>query len=51
MIITLENATQKSTTRPFRSVHHTSFPHRNEILCRETVPEEAEFLMRPGSSF
>lgn len=27
------------------------FPHRNEILGRETTPEEAEFLQQPGSSF
>ncbi len=27
------------------------FPHRNIILGRETTPEEAEFLKRPGSSF
>ncbi len=27
------------------------FPHRNEILRRETTPEEAEFLKQPGSSF
>ena len=27
------------------------FPHRNVILGRETTPEEAEFLERPGSSF
>src|ERR671916_2707868 len=27
------------------------FPHRNGILGRETTPEEAEFLERPGSSF
>ena len=27
------------------------FPHRNEILGRETTPEEAEFLEKPGSSF
>ncbi|MBD1996155.1 DUF924 domain-containing protein [Leptolyngbya sp. FACHB-541] len=27
------------------------FPHRNEILGRETTPEEAEFLKEPGSSF
>lgn len=27
------------------------FPHRNEILGRETTPEEAEFLEQPGSSF
>jgi uncharacterized protein (DUF924 family) len=27
------------------------FPHRNEILGRETTPEEAEFLKQPGSSF
>ena len=27
------------------------FPHRNEILGRETTSEEAEFLHQPGSSF
>ncbi|MGB3633823.1 MAG: DUF924 family protein [Rubrobacteraceae bacterium] len=27
------------------------FPHRNEILGRETTPEEAKFLEQPGSSF
>ncbi len=27
------------------------FPHRNEILGRETTPEEAEFLEGPDSSF
>lgn len=27
------------------------FPHRNEILGRETTSEEAEFLDKPGSSF
>jgi uncharacterized protein (DUF924 family) len=27
------------------------FPHRNEILGRETTPEEAEFLKQPGSGF
>ena len=27
------------------------FPHRNEILDRQTTPEEAEFLERPNSSF
>ena len=27
------------------------FPHRNAILGRETTPEEAEFLKKPGSSF
>ena len=27
------------------------FPHRNEVLGRETTPEEAEFLEQPGSSF
>ena len=27
------------------------FPHRNEILGRQTTPEEAEFLTQPGSSF
>lgn len=27
------------------------FPHRNQILGRETTPEETEFLKQPGSSF
>jgi uncharacterized protein (DUF924 family) len=27
------------------------FPHRNEILGRETTEEEREFLTKPGSSF
>lgn len=27
------------------------FPHRNEILGRESTPEETEFLTTPGSSF
>ncbi len=27
------------------------FPHRNEILGRESTPEELEFLKQPGSSF
>ena len=27
------------------------FPHRNEILGRETTPEEAVFLKKEGSSF
>ena len=27
------------------------FPHRNEILGRQTTPEEAEFLKEPDSSF
>jgi uncharacterized protein (DUF924 family) len=27
------------------------FPHRNQILRRETTPEEAEFLKQPGSRF
>ncbi len=27
------------------------FPHRNEILGRQTTSEEAEFLTQPGSSF
>ena len=27
------------------------FPHRNQILGRQTTPEEAEFLNQPGSSF
>jgi uncharacterized protein (DUF924 family) len=27
------------------------FPHRNEVLGRDTTPEEAEFLQQPGSRF
>jgi uncharacterized protein (DUF924 family) len=27
------------------------FPHRNEILGRESTPEEVQFLAEPGSSF
>ena len=27
------------------------YPHRNEILGRESTPEEIEFLKQPGSSF
>lgn len=27
------------------------FPHRNEVLGRESTPEEVEFLKQPGSSF
>lgn len=27
------------------------FPHRNEVLGRESTPEEAAFLKQPGSSF
>ncbi len=27
------------------------FPHRNQILGRESTPEEIEFLKQPGSSF
>ncbi len=27
------------------------FPHRNQILGRETTPEESAFLQQPGSSF
>ncbi|MBK8259169.1 MAG: DUF924 domain-containing protein [Polyangiaceae bacterium] len=27
------------------------FPHRNEIVGRESTPEEVEFLKEPGSSF
>jgi len=27
------------------------FPHRNEIVGRESTPEEVEFLKSPGSSF
>jgi uncharacterized protein (DUF924 family) len=27
------------------------FPHRNALLGRESTPEEAEFLKRPGSGF
>lgn len=27
------------------------FPHRNEVLGRQTTPDEAEFLLEPNSSF
>jgi uncharacterized protein (DUF924 family) len=27
------------------------FPHRNEVLGRESTPQEIEFLKQPGSSF
>jgi len=27
------------------------YPHRNELLGRESTPEEVEFLKQPGSSF
>jgi uncharacterized protein (DUF924 family) len=27
------------------------FPHRNEVLGRQSTPEEIEFLKQPGSSF
>ena len=27
------------------------FPHRNEILGRQSTPEEQKFLTQPGSSF
>ncbi len=27
------------------------YPHKNEILGRESTPEEIEFLKQPGSSF
>jgi uncharacterized protein (DUF924 family) len=27
------------------------YPHRNEILSRDSTPEEIEFLKEPGSSF
>ncbi len=27
------------------------FPHRNAVLGRQTTPEEADFLAKPGSSF
>jgi uncharacterized protein (DUF924 family) len=27
------------------------YPHRNEILGRESTAEELEFLSQPGSSF
>ena len=27
------------------------YPHRNQILGRQSTPEEVEFLKTPGSSF
>jgi uncharacterized protein (DUF924 family) len=43
--------------RDFARRHHDivarfgRFPHRNEILGRESTPEEIEFLKQPGSRF
>lgn len=31
--------------------HYGRYPHRNEILGRESTPEEIEFLKQPNSSF
>ena len=48
----------KETDSSYYAVRHMEiierfgrFPHRNEILGRQTTPEEAEFLTQPGSSF
>ncbi|HJG47301.1 MAG TPA: DUF924 family protein, partial [Facklamia tabacinasalis] len=27
------------------------YPHRNDVLARETTPQEAAFLTEPNSSF
>jgi uncharacterized protein (DUF924 family) len=45
------------TARRFAQAHRDiiarfgRFPHRNQILGRDTTPEEAAFLLEPGSSF
>ena len=50
-------ASMASEFRKYAEMHYViierfgRFPHRNEILGRESTPEEIEFLKQPGSSF
>lgn len=50
-------ASMISTFRDYADKHFViierfgRFPHRNDILGRESTPEEIEFLKEPGSSF
>jgi len=53
----LSLASMASEFRKYAEMHYViiekfgRFPHRNEILGRESTPEEIEFLKQPGSSF
>lgn len=53
----LFNEPQVSNNKEFERRHKEiidkfgRYPHRNEILGRESTPEEIEFLTTPGSSF
>jgi uncharacterized protein (DUF924 family) len=55
--VTLNAATGDADLLKWAEAHQrivarfSRFPHRNEILGRETTPEEAEFLKEKGSSF
>ena len=50
-------ASMASEFRKYAEMHYViikrfgRFPHRNEVLGRESTPEEIEFLKQPGSSF
>jgi len=50
-------ASMVSEFRKYAEMHYViierfgRFPHRNEVLGRESTPEEIEFLKQPGSSF
>lgn len=55
--VTLNAATGDADLVKWAEAHKTiidrfgRFPHRNEILGRESTPDEAEFLKEKGSSF
>lgn len=55
--VTLNEATGDADLLKWAEAHRRivgrfgRFPHRNEILGRETTPDEAEFLKGKGSSF
>ena len=50
-------ASMASVFRKYAEMHYViierfgRFPHRNEVLGRESTPEEIEFLKQPGSLF
>jgi len=50
-------ASMASEFRKYAEMHYViierfgRFPHRNDILGRESTPEEIKFLKQPGSSF
>lgn len=48
-----ESATVSHYARLHREIveRFGRFPHRNQVLGRESTPEEIEFLKEPGSSF